>query len=98
MKNALAFAGQTYVDVNVFEEKNKTRVSQLQQLPDSCWRSADLLEKQRAIYEDSGVFPKQIIDGIIRKLRSYDDRNLRETITGNEKELLKLVNTYLHCG
>ena len=98
MKNALAFAGQTYVDVNVFEEKNKTRVSQLQQLPDSCWRSADLLEKQRAIYEDSGVFPKQIIDGIIRKLRSYDDRNLRESITGNEKELLKLVNTYLHCG
>ncbi len=98
MKNALKLAEKSYVDVNIFEEKYKDRVSKLQQLPDSCWHSADCLEKQRAIFEEHGVFPHKIIDGVIRKLRSYNDVNLRETLKDNEKELLKLVNTYLHCG
>ena len=98
MKDALSFAEERYVDVNVFEEKHKTRVSRIDQLPDSCWHSADCLEKQRAIYEKYNVFPRQIIDGIIKKLRSYNDENLRVNIKENEKEILKLVNSYLHCG
>ena len=98
MKEALSFAEKTYVDVNIFEEKNKNRVSQLQQLPFSCWHSAEFLEKQRKIYEEHNVFPPMIIDGIIRYLKSFNDQNLRESVKDNEKEIMKLVNTFLHCG
>jgi glutamine synthetase len=98
MKDALALAKETYVDVNVFEEKHRGRTHHLKQLPDSCWHSADCLEKQRAVYEKYKIFPHQIIDGIIKNLRSYNDERLRESIKDNEKEVLKLVRTYLHCG
>jgi glutamine synthetase len=98
MNNALEFAAERYVDVNIFEEKNKSRISHLDQLPDSCWHSADCLEKKRSVYEEHNIFPRQIIDGIIKKLRSYNDEQLRMQIKDNEKELLKMVNTYLHCG
>ena len=98
MKNSLDFAAETYVDVNIFEEKNKSRVTQLQQLPCSCWESADYLEKHRKIYEEHGIFPKQIIDGLIRYLKSFNDLELRDKVKHHEKELMKLVNTYLHCG
>ena len=98
MKNALDFAANTYVDVNIFEEKNKSRVNQLEQLPVSCWESADYLEKHRAIYEEHGIFPKLIIDGLIRHLKSFNDADLRDRVSNQEKELMKLVNTYLHCG
>jgi glutamine synthetase len=98
MKNALSFAQQTYVDVNIFEEKHKHKIKELQQLPVSCWQSADYLEKHRAVYEEGNVFPPVIIDGLIRKLRSYNDLHLRENIKDNEKEIMKLVNNYLHCG
>jgi len=98
MENALAYAEKTYVDVNIFEEKYKTRVNQLGQLPVSCWQSADFLQKQRKIYEEYNIFPPKIIDGIIRHLKSYNDEHLRESIKDNEKEIEKLVSTYLHCG
>lgn len=98
MDDAISFAEKTYVDVNIFEEKNKNLVSELQQLPYSCWQSAEFLEKQRSIYEECQVFPRQIINGIVRHLKSFKDQNLRESIKDNEKEIMKLVNTYLHCG
>ena len=98
MENALEFAGKTYVDVNIFEEQYKSRVNQLQQLPVSCVQSAEYLEKQRPIYEEHNIFPARIIDGLIRYLKNFNDQNLRESIKDNEKEIMKLVNTYLHCG
>jgi glutamine synthetase len=98
MEDALEYARKSYVDINIFEEKNKQRISHLPHLPDSCWKSAGILQKQRAVYEKNGIFPPMVIDGIIRKLRSYNDEFLRESIKDNEKELLKLVNAFLHCG
>jgi len=98
MKNGIAFAEKTYVDVNIFEEKYKSRVSHLHQLPRSCWESAEYLEKYRSAYEEHNVFPRQIIDGIIKHLKSFNDHNLRDSIKDNEKEIMKLVSSYLHCG
>jgi len=98
MEDALEYAKRSYVDINIFEEKNKQRISHLPHLPDSCWKSAGVLQKQRSVYEKNGVFPPMVIDGIIKKLRSYNDEFLRESIKDNEKELLKLVNAFLHCG
>jgi glutamine synthetase len=98
MKDALEVAKKTYVDVNIFEEKYQSRVSELQQLPFSCWHSAEALERQRKIYEEHGIFPPKIIDGLIRYLKSFKDQNLRESIKDDEKEIMKMVNNYLHCG
>jgi len=98
MKDALKVAEETYVDINIFDEEHKNRVSHLKHLPYSCWDSADSLAEQRNLYEAHGVFPKQIIDGVIMRLKSYHDQNLRATVGDNEKEIMKLVNAYLHCG
>jgi glutamine synthetase len=98
LENGLEFAEETYVDVNIFDEKHKEKVSNLKQLPLSCWDSADALQRQRSIYEDHGIFPPKLIDGLIRFLKKFNDQHLRENLKDNEKEIMKMVNTYLHCG
>ena len=70
----------------------------LAQLPDSCAASADCLEKQRAIFESRGVFSPAMIDGVIKMLRSYDDRTLRADIGDDQEKMLELVHKYFHCG
>ena len=39
-----------------------------------------------------------MIDGIIRKLKSYNDKHLRADLAGNRQEMLNLVSKYWHCG
>jgi glutamine synthetase len=56
------------------------------------------LERQRAIFEQHNVFSPAMIDGIIKRLRSYGDKTLSQDINGNQEEMLKLVNQYFHCG
>ena len=98
MDNALDIAEQTYVNVNIHNEENRDRLSTLKQLPNSCVASADCLESQRKVYEEYGVFSPAMIDGIIRRLRSYDDRTLRQDIDGNDEEMMKVVERFFHCG
>ena len=64
----------------------------------SCSASADCLERQREIFEKHNVFSPAMIDGIIRKLRSYDDKTLREDIGDDKDKMIKLVYRYFHCG
>lgn len=96
--NALEIAERTYVNVNIHKEENKDKLNSLEQLPDSCTASADCLERQRAIFEQYNVFSPAMIDGIINKLRAYQDQTLRSDIEGNTEEMQKLVNKYFHCG
>lgn len=98
MDNALEVAEKTYVNVNIHNEENRDRLAVLAQLPDSCMASADCLERQREAFERYNVFSPAMIDGIIKKLRSYDDRTLRNDINNNDKEMLKIVEKYFHCG
>lgn len=98
MENALEVAEKTYVNVNIHDKANEDRLEQLAQLPDSCVASADCLEKQRAVFEQHGVFSKAMIDGIIKNLRSMDDLTLRADIAGNQEALQDLVEKYFHCG
>lgn len=96
--NALDIAERTYVNVDIHKEENKDKLNSLAQLPDSCAASADCLERQRAVFEQYNVFSPAMIDGIIRKLRTYGDRTLRHDIEDNTEEMLKLVRHYFHCG
>ncbi len=98
MDNALEVADKTYVNVNIHQKENESKLKALSQLPDSCAASADCLEKQRAIFEAHNVFSPAMIDGIIRKLRSFDDRTLRADLEGKQQEMLEMVNKYFHCG
>ena len=97
MENALEVAEKTYVNVNIHQKENEAKLKDLAQLPDSCEASADCLERQRKVFEQHNVFSPAMIDGIIKRLRSYGDRTLRQEINGNQEEMLKLVNRYFHC-
>ena len=98
MENALEVAEKTYVNVNIHQKENEDKLKGLAQLPDSCEASADCLEKQRAVFEKHNVFSPAMIDGIIKKLKSYNDRTLRADIGDDRTEMLKLVERYFHCG
>jgi glutamine synthetase len=98
MADALDVAERTYVNVNIHDAQHADRLAQLAQLPDSCVASADCLERQRAVFEEHGVFSPAMIDGIIAQLRSFDDATLRRDIQDKPEEILALVQRYFHCG
>jgi glutamine synthetase len=98
LDNALEIAEKTYVNVNIHQKENADKLKNLAQLPDSCYASAACLEAQRAIFEKHRVFSPAMIDGIITKLRSYNDQTLRAELDGNQEEMLALVRRYFHCG
>ena len=98
MENALEIAERTYVTVNIHRKENADKLSSLAQLPDSCAARAECLERQRAVFEEHNVFSSAMIDGIIKRLRSYNDRTLRADIGDDREEMLALVRRYFHCG
>ncbi|MBQ9473771.1 MAG: glutamine synthetase [Bacteroidales bacterium] len=96
MDNAVQYAKERYVSVNIFEHEDVLK--RLDVLPDSCAASADLLERDRQIYQNHGVFNPALIDGIIHDLRAYNDRTLRADIGSDNEKILQLVETHMHCG
>jgi glutamine synthetase len=98
MDDALRFAEKTYVDVNIHKAENREKMISLAQLPASCGDSADELSKHRTIYENHGVFPPEMIDDIIKQLKSFGDGNIRGEIKANPQKMMELVREYFHCG
>ena len=98
LENALEVAEKTYVNVNIHKKENAAKLNDLAQLPDSCAASADCLERQRAIFESRGVFSPAMIDGILKALRAFDDRTIREDIGNDRERMLELVHRFFHCG
>ena len=98
IENGLEIAEKTYVNVNIHKEENADKLNSLEQLPDSCAASAECLAKQRDIFEKFNVFSPAMIDGIIKKLSSYNDRTMRAELDGNQEAMLALVKKYFHCG
>ncbi len=98
LDNALDIAAKTYVNVNIHQKENEDKLKDLAQLPDSCTASAECLQAQREIFEKHHVFSPAMIDGIIQKLRSYNDQTLRADLDGKPEEMLALVKKYFHCG
>jgi len=96
-KDALAFADKHFVDKNIYHKEHAELQRALPKLPSSCWASAESLEKHRAAFEARGVFTPQVIDGAIKRLKAYDDRNLSERLYGKEEEIKNLVEEYLYC-
>jgi len=97
MDNALEYSRERYVDVNIFKEEHKSMADRLDKLPSSCFESASCLEQHISVYSKYNVFPESILKGIIKKLKSYDDQNIRESLL-NEEDIMALVNRFIHCG
>lgn len=98
MSNFKDFVEKTYVDVNIFNDDYKEKLKNLNQLPFSCFHSAEMLKKQESVYLKNDIFTRNLIDGVVRKLTAYNDENLRESIKNKPEEILNLVNKYFHCG
>ena len=96
MQDAVQYAKDRYVSVNIFEHEDV--LSRLDVLPDSCAASADVLERDRAIYEKDGIFAPELITAMIETLRSFNDRTLRAEIGNDQEKILALVETFIHCG
>ena len=70
----------------------------LEALPSCCEESAGSLEAVRAIFEQDGVFPVRMVDGIIRSLRSFHDKGLLQAAIGDPERVRSLVDEYFYCG
>jgi glutamine synthetase len=96
MEGAVEKAESLFVDVNIFSEENHSRLNKLEKLPDCCYGSAGLLEKNRSYFEKDGIFPAGTIDSFISRLRSFNDQGLSERLFGKTDEIRTLVYKYLH--
>ncbi len=96
MENSLDYAEKTYVDVDIFDEKHKSKTESLKHLPASCVESAACLEEKLDIYKQHNVFPESLLSDIISKLKAFKDENIREEIEQKPEKLIKLVNNYFH--
>jgi len=97
MEGALDLADKLYVDVNIFSPEHRRLQETLPQLPASCWESSECLLKDRQIYERDGVFSPVVIDGLVKTLKSYNDKDLSERYYGMGDEIKKLVDEYFDC-
>lgn len=98
MEGALDFAKKTYVDVDIHRPENKELVASLAQLPASCWESADELCRHRDIFEKYGVFNAEMIDDIVKQLKSFKDQKIRKEIEKNPEIMTKMVQDFFYCG
>ena len=98
MPDALPYAEERYVNVNIFDDAHKHIAERLSHLPTSCAESAECLANQRAIYEAQGVFSASLIDGMIDKLNSYHDKTLRQDISNHPENIQALVKKFINAG
>jgi len=91
-ETALQIADETLLEATKFKRDS------VKSLPTSCYESAKLLEKHRERYEKGHVFPRRVIDGVIQRLRQYDDQNLSEELRKDSQKANETTKKYLHCG
>jgi len=96
MPDALKIAKDLKIEVNIFKEEHEHLQDKLQKVPQSCYESAEYLEKNRAFFEADGVFPAGTIDSFIKRLKSYNDKNMSEELYGKNEEIKKIVDSFIH--
>lgn len=97
MPDAMKVAEDTYVDVNIHRSENASVLSRLSSLPVDCYGSAQCLEDRRNVFTAAGVFDDATIDGIVKRLRSYDRDEIALAHEDTEA-MLRIVRRYFHCG
>ena len=93
---AVEKANELYAPMDIFDGSYKDKLDKLEQLPTCCFESADSLNEKRAFFEKDGIFPSGKIDSVINQLKSFEDKDLSERLYGNDDEIRKLVDKYIH--
>ncbi len=75
-----------------------SKMANLDQLPGSCYESAQRLLEKRASYEAYGVFPAGLIDSWAERLMGYGDQDLRTQLLEQKGLLDEMVRRYFHIG
>ena len=60
-------------------------------LPLSCVEAAESLRRDREFYEADGVFPRAVVDGVIRRLESYEDADMWKKLAGKSEKVDELL-------
>jgi len=97
-EESLKLAKDTYVSVNIFKKENKKFQENMEQLPESCFESAEKLREQSSIYQEDGVFSRRILEGIENELKSFEDKNINEEMKKDRQKAEKYIKNFLHCG
>ena len=97
-EEALRIAAETYVDVDIHKPENAEKLKRLAQLPACCVESAKALQACREVFEAHGVFSARLIDGVVKSLTRFDDKELIAKAMADEDYLEALVTQYFHCG
>lgn len=97
MKDYQNFTDKHFLDKNLFHQDHKNIRDKFDSLPSSCYESSLELIKSREIYERHKIFSPVLIDSFVKKLQSYNDKNLSERLYGKEEEIKKIVEEYLYC-
>lgn len=102
--DSLEVANKTFIDFNIHDKNNESKRIQLKKLPASCYESAKELEENRKLFEigangqENTPFSHALIDGVISKLKSYNDINTRKEAEENPEKMEELVRKYYYCG
>ncbi len=96
MEGALKKAEELYAPVDIFKGSYKDKLKTLEELPASCFDSADCLDAKREFFEKDGIFHSGKIDSVITHLKSFNDKDLSERLYGKNDEIRKLVDKYIH--
>ena len=96
--NSLKQAEKLYVNVNIFADEHKDILNNLEDIPKSCFESAEALKEFRKYFEEDNIFPSGTIDRVIDSLKSYDDKDLSERLYGKKDEIKDLVSKFIHCA
>ena len=95
MDNALDVARDTYVDVNIHSDENRARLETLATLPADCHSSAECLDRARDVFQRYGIFHPAMIDGIRRRLDSYDPAEVKAALA-DPLEMQRLVRRFFY--
>ncbi len=92
---SLQLAQDLYVTGDIHADRELLK--RLPRLPENCAASAAELERQRAVYEDEGIFPPAVIEWCLESLRSQNDDGLHPWLAGlDSDERLEEVRRLLH--
>lgn len=69
-----------------------------EQLPTSCAESADALEAERSSFEAHGVFPRELVDAVLDRLREADAATRTRKLKKGGDAREELVRRYWHVG
>ena len=93
----LEVAARYYVDVDIHKPENAERLASLPTLPTGCRASAKCLLEAASVFEEYGVFSRLMIEGVAKRLESFDESRATEALA-DPSLMLDMVHEFFYCG